>query len=254
MNANAMLSTLVVLCFIIFATTTAASQPGSRPWLAVLSYPCRRSAKTCIGVVLDDYWVLTTASCFSKCNKIETPVQLSVYVNIPSEVQGRLALSMQMGDQVNGSLVWQHPDFNSSTFANNLALVQLGCHTRSLEELRLATNCSVHGDQQIEFEGYVFAKRSAIEIKNTKADKAKCFGKEGSVTWYRLDSTLQMLMTKLRPNCMVTSICNNSEQLISVMQGSCIYVVSELLMHTSVHNHSACYAYTYLHMGMPGKQ
>ena len=219
MNAKAMLSTLAVLCFIIFAATTAASQPGSRPWLAVLSYPCRRSAKTCIEVILDDHWVLTTASCFSKCNKIETPLQLSVYINIPSEVQGRLALSMHMGDQVNGSLVWQHPDFNSSTFANNLALIQLDCRTRSLEKLSLATNCSVHDNQQIKFNGFVFAKRSAIKIKNTKADKAKCFGKEGTDTWYHLDNTLQMLTTKLRPSCMETSIYNNSEWLISVMQG-----------------------------------
>ena len=214
-----MLSTLVIFCVFICATK-AASQPSSQPWLAVMTYPCRRVIKTCIGVVLDDHWVLTTASCFSKCSRIEPPLQVSVYVNIPPAVQGRLASSVRMGSKVNGSLVWQHPDFNSSTFANNLALVQLGCHHHTLEKLSLATNCSLHGDQQIKFNGYVFAKKSVIKLRNTKTDKAKCFSKESTGTWYHLDSTLQMLTTTLKSSCMETSICSNSARLISVMQGT----------------------------------
>ena len=224
MNVKAVISTLVVLCVLICATT-AARQPRSRPWLAVLTYPCRRLTKICIGVVLDDHWVLTAASCISKCSKFTSALQLTVYVNIPQGVQGRLASSMRMGSKVNGSLVWQHPDFNSNTFANNLALVQLGCHTHSLEKLGLATNCSAHGDQQIEFDGLVFAKKSVIKIKNIKTDKAKCLAKEGTGTWYHLDSSLQMLTTTLRSSCMETAICNNSALLISVMQGSYVLVV-----------------------------
>ena len=225
MNFKAVLSTLVIVFFSIFAATTAANhdQPRSRPWLAVMTYPCRRSANnTCIGVVLNNHWVLTTASCFSKCRKAKTPLQLSIYVNIPSRAQGRLASSVRKGSKVNGSLVWQHPDFNSNTFANNLALVQLGCHTHSLEKLSLATNCSSHGNQQIKFDGYIFATRSVIKIENTKTDKTKCFAKEGTGTWYHLDSTLQMLTTTSRSSCMETSICNNSAQLISVVQGTYI--------------------------------
>ena len=219
MNVKAVLSTLVILCFVIFAAATAASRPGSRPWLAVMTYQCRRSNNTCIGVVLDNHWVLTTASCFSKCSKLEPPLQLSVYVNIPPGVQGRLASSVRMGSKVDGSLVWQHPDFNSSTFANNLALVQLGCHYRTLEKLSLATNCSSHGDRQIKFNGYVFANGLDIKVENTKTDKTNCFAKKGTGTWYHLDNTLQMLTTTSRPSCVKTSICNNSERLISVMQG-----------------------------------
>ena len=216
MNVKAVLSTLVVFCIFICATT-AMSQPSSQPWLAVMTYPCRRSTKTCVGVVLDNHWVLTTANCFSKCNMLKNPLQLSVYVNIPSEFQGRLASSIHPGSKVYGSLVWQHPDFNSSTFANNLALVQLGCHNRTLEKLSLATNCSAHVST---FDGYVFARRSAIKIKNSKTDEAKCFAKEGTGTWYHLHDTLQMLTTTLKFSCMETTICSNTEKLITFMQGA----------------------------------
>ena len=217
MKVSVMLSTSVVL--FVFICAALARQPrGSprgQPWLAVLSSTCRRRSTTdCIGVVLDNQWVLTTATCFRKC-EVEIPHQLSVYVNIPAAAQKRLATSIRLGSKVDGSLVWQHPEYNPNTFANDLALVKLACHNHTLEKLNLASNCSAH-----ESDGYVYAKNKVIKIKKAEGNGVKCFSKTGTSTWYHLASTLQMVATSSNnPDCMGTSICKHAEQLKSFMQG-----------------------------------
>ena len=211
------LSTLVVLFVFICATT--ARQPRSQPWLAVLSFTCRRSTNNCIGVVLDDQWVLTTATCFRKC-RVEIPLQVSVYVNIPPGAQRRLATSIRLGTKVNGSLVWQHPEYTPNTFANNLALVKLGCHNHTLEKLKLASNCSGTESQKMQSDGYVYAKNRVIKFKNAKGSKTECFSKLGTSTLYYLASTLEMITTTSNnSSCMDTPICKHTEQLKSFMQG-----------------------------------
>lgn len=214
MKVSVVLSTLVVL--FLFICAASARQPRSQPWLAVLSSTCRsRSTTNCIGVVLDDQWMLTTATCFRKC-EVEIPHQLSVYVNIPPAAQKRLATSIRLGTKVDGSLVWQHPEYNPNTFANNLALVKLGCHNHTLEKLNLASNCSAN-----ECDGYVYAKNNkAIKLKRVEGNEAKCYSRPGTSTWYHLASTLQMVTTSSNnPDCMETSICKHAEQLKSFMQG-----------------------------------
>ena len=217
MKVSVVLSTLVVLFVLICAAL--ARQPRNQPWLAVLSSTCRRHSTTnCIGVVLDNQWVLTAATCFWKC-EIEIPHQLSVYVNIPPAAQKRLATSIRLGNKVDGSLIWQHPEYNPNTFANNLALVKLGCHNHTLEKLNLASNCSADDSQQAD--GYVYAKNhKVIKFKKAGGNEAKCYSKPGISTWYHLASTLQVVATSSNnPDCMETLICKHAKQLKSFMQG-----------------------------------
>ena len=213
----------VVLCTLIIIASnraTAIVRRRSQPWLSALSFTCGDSTGACIGVVLDKDWILTSATCFGKC-ETEIPLQLSAYVKIPPAAQKRLASSIRLGNKVNGALVWQHPEYNSRTFANDLALVKLGCHNHTLEKLNLASNCSAEAEShQSSSDGYVYLKNKVIKFNNTDKDKAECFSRQGTNTWYYHDNTLQMVTTRLRgSNCMESSICKNAEQLKSFMQG-----------------------------------
>ena len=213
-----MFSTLVAL---LMCHSTTASQPRSQPWLAVLSFTCRDSAKNCIGVVLDNHWVLTTAACFWKC-KVNPPMQISVYVNIPPEAQKKLKSSMDKGNKVNGTLIWQHPEYNSKTFANDLALVKLGCHNHTLEKLNLLSNCSAHVSQRSNSNGYVYVKKNSIRFKKVHSkdgDVVKCFSRQGTGTLYHASALQMVATTSNNPGCTVTLICKHYEQLKSFMQG-----------------------------------
>lgn len=207
MKAAVVLSSLIVL-FTICAE--AARQPRNQPWLAVLSFTCGRSTDNCIGIVLDNHWVLTTATCFRGCK----PMHLSISINIPPGAQRRLASSIRMGNRINGSLV-------PNTFANNLAFVKLDCHNYTLETVNLPSHCSVHeGHDQIKSDGYIYRRNKAIKFRNT-GKETECFSGTGS--WYYLDSTLQMVATTSNSSsCMVTSICKHTEQIQSFMEGMAI--------------------------------
>ena len=217
MKAAVVLSSFVLI--IACHCTTVIARRHSEPWLSALSFRCG-SSKTgaCIGVVLDKNWVLTSATCFGKC-KTELPLQLNAYVKIPSAAQKRLASSIRLGNKVNGELVWQHPEYNPRTFANDLALVKLGCHNHTLEKLNLPSNCSTEEAQQTSSDGYIYLKNKVIKFNNAK-DKAECFSRQGTNAWYYQTDTLQMVTTRSRgSSCMESSICKNAEQLKSFMQG-----------------------------------
>lgn len=218
MKASVMLCALLAL---LLCDSTIADQPPSQPWLAVLSFTCRDSAKNCIGVVLDNHWVLTNAACFWKC-KVKLPLQISVYVNIPPEAQKKLKSSMDMGSKVNGTLVWQHPEYNPDTFTNDLALVNLGCHNHTLDKLNLDSNCSNHVNQQSNSDGYVYMKKNSIKFKaihDKKNSVVKCFSRQGTSTLYHTSALQVVATTSKNPGCVVTLICKHSEQLKSFMQG-----------------------------------
>lgn len=201
-----------------------ANQRYGQPWLSVLSFTCRQSTSSCVGVVLDGNWVLTTASCFWKCD-VEIPVQLSVYINIPPKAQKRIASSIVNGNKVGGTLVWQHPEYSSNTLANNLALVKLDCHNHALEKLSLASNCSADEARDSYSNGYMYAKKRSIkfrEIDDGSDEKPKCFVKRG--TWYYHATILQMISAKFdRHNCKETLICKHTSVLKSFMQGLCLH-------------------------------
>ena len=218
MKISVMFSTLVV---ILICHSTTASQRHSQPWLAVLSFTCHDSAKNCIGVVLDKHWVLTNAACFWKCN-VKLPMQMSVHVDIPPEAQKKLKSSMDKGNEVNGTLVWQHPEYNSRTFANDLALIKLGCYNHTLEKLNLASNCSVQANQYSNSDGYVYVKKNSIkfkEVHDKDSNLVKCFSRQGTGTLYHAGALKMVATTSNNPGCTVTLICKHHKQLKSFMQG-----------------------------------
>lgn len=212
MKATAVLSSVIVL----FMCGCAAA---NQPWLAVLSLDCVQSTTNCIGVVLDKHWVLTTTTCFSRCG-IKVPLRLSAFVNIPSGAQKRFTSAMRMGSRVAATLVWQHPEFNADTYANNLALVKLDCHDHALEKLNLSSDCPAHDSQLAKPDGYIYAgKTVAIKSKDTKVKKVKCLSEKSTGTWYYHADTLQVVATSHNSDCMVTSLCEHAKQLKSFMQG-----------------------------------
>ena len=190
---------------------------ANQAWLAVLSFNCNHSTTNCIGIVLDNHWVLTTATCFSKCG-IKPPVQLSAFVDIPNEAQKKLHTAMHMGNEVDATLVWQHPEFSADTYANNLALVKLGCHDYSLEKLNLAIDCSTE-NQHSGPDAYVVAKNSRTMKFSDKVQRIKCFSKTNTSTWYYRGDTLQVVATSHSSDCIMMPLCKHAAQLKSFMQG-----------------------------------
>ena len=219
---------ILILMVVSDCATAIIRARTSQPWLSVLSFPCGDSTENCIGVVLDNQWVLTTATCFRRC-KIEIPLQLSAYVNIPPAAQKRLASSIRLGNKVNGALVWQHPEYNSRTFTNDLALVKLDCHDHTLERLNLASNCSAQGSQQGSSDGYVYLRNKVINFNHANKEKAECFSRQGTGTFYYHTSTVQMVTTTARgSNCMESLICKDTEQMKSFMQGLWSIIIASL--------------------------
>ncbi len=139
---------LLIFCLLCFAGRPASeNRPliigGSnttidqQPWQVLLttnSYEADR----CGAVILSDNWVLTAAHCVE--SHVSNPGLLKIYAGVTNVQPGPTPLSG--GQIITAAQVILHPGYNSSTQANDIALV------------RLATPLTFNGDvQPIRFDG-----------------------------------------------------------------------------------------------------
>ena len=92
--------------------------PGAWPWIAALLYadePNTFYAQYCSGVLIDQRWVLTAAHCVQGMSASEIQVAVGAW-DLTSFTGGRIPVKS----------LTIHPQFNSATSYNDIALLELG--------------------------------------------------------------------------------------------------------------------------------
>ena len=176
---------VVSLIVFLLSSYTTAMVPS---WLSAVSFKCEGQSKTCAGALIDEKWILTTASCFQNCNGT-SPQDVKAFLNIPENGHKR-RISFKNDSKVSVEDVWMHPRYNPITSANNLALVKLQCHDVILKISAHAdvqnSNCSV--PMSCSTTGYLHSSKSRLRFREQhwKIDT------EGNVTLSRCSGTLGM--------------------------------------------------------------
>ena len=234
------------LVVFLLSSYTTAMIPS---WLSAVSCKCHGEGDNCAGALIDKKWIVTTASCFPKCNG-STLQCFKAFLNIPVKGKRRI----KNGTKVSVEDVWIHPRYDSITYANNLALVKLECHDfiLNIDANFTKANCSMLMDCVTQSHSGYSKKRFRSRELSWEMDS------EGNVTLSRYSIALGMdtiyycaiqpvavssnkmsECVKRRRIVLTTPICYHNEWIISVMQGKSIVVLAILLcvyVHTLKEN------------------
>jgi len=118
----------VSLVVFLLSSYTTALVPS---WLSAVSFKCKGKLQICAGALIDEQWMLTTASCFQNCYG-KFPQHFKAFLNIPERDDDAGRAALKSGFKAFGDYIQIHPNYDPISFANNLALVKLECHNLSL--------------------------------------------------------------------------------------------------------------------------
>jgi len=224
---------LVVFLLSSYTTATVTS------WLSAVSFKCKGKDDTCAGALIDEHWILTTASCFQNCNGSSLR-RFNAFLNI-SNRRTRRRGALKSGSKVSIDGVWTHPSYDATTYANNLALVKLKCHDISLDvdvDIRKA-NCSMPKDCTAQSNsGYLYTTNSA-QLRSREISwhihsdgiitLSRCSVVVGTDTIYYCANKPVAVSSDKPSQCakqkqMVSAIliCRHNEWITSVIQGKII--------------------------------
>ena len=224
------------LVVFLLSSYTTAMIPS---WLSAVSFKCHGEGDNCAGALIDKQWIVTTASCFPKCNG-STLQRFKAFLNIPVKGKGRI----KNGTKVSVEDVWIHPRYDSITYANNLALVKLECHDLilNIDANFTKANCSMLVDCVTKnHSGYLHSSKKRFRSRELSWE----MDSEGNVTLSRCSIGLGMdtiyycankpvaVSSNKMSECVkrrrivpTTPICYHNEWIISVMQGKSIVVLA----------------------------
>ncbi|XP_065902163.1 uncharacterized protein [Dysidea avara] len=216
------------LVVFLLSSYTTAMIPS---WLSAVSFKCHGEGDNCAGALIDKQWIVTTASCFQKCNG-STLQRFKAFLNIPVKEKRRI----KNGTKVSVEDVWIHPRYDSITYANNLALVKLECHDLilNIDANFTKANCSMLVDYVTQnHSGYLHSSKKRFRSRELSWE----MDSEGNVTLSRCSIGLGMdtiyycankpvaVSSNKMSECVkrrrivpTTPICYHNEWIISVMQ------------------------------------
>jgi len=168
------------LVVLLLSSYTTAMVPS---WLSAVSFKCHGEDGNCVGIVIGRQWILTTASCFQKCNGSSLQ-RFRAFLNIPDRRK-----RVKSGTKISIENVWMHPSYDSITFANNLALVKLKCHDINVNVNFMKTNCSIPMDCSTQNQsGYLHSSKKRLRYRELSWE----IDVEGNVTLLRCSIGLGM--------------------------------------------------------------
>ena len=170
-------------------------------WLAKVKVKCDDTIHTCLGAIIEDNCLVTTASCVNKCDDSIRIIKISVsdYSTNGSKL---------FGEKVKATEVTIHPEYTSSE-SHDLALVKFKCPDFPLAKVSLNNSCSQDHDFSVIHFNKTTGSFSSYEARSGK--KKKC--KQAYENW---DDSQHV--------CILASSCSNkSESLITDDHHSVLY-------------------------------
>jgi len=205
-----------VYCRIVFKTTqifcgslvvfllSSYSTAMVPSWLSAVSFKCKGESGICVGIVMDKEWILTTASCLQKCSGDSLP-HFKAFLNIPEKGKNR-RVSLKSHSQVSVEDVWLHPNYDSITFGNNLALVKLKCH-----DINVKNNCSMPTECSSQsHSGYLHSSKQHLRSRVLSFE----MDSEGNVTPSRCSIGLGMDTIYFCANQLIAVSCDKMNECV----------------------------------------
>ena len=195
----------LVLVISSLAGMALAEEQHAPFWLAKVKVKCEDTTYNCLGAVIDDKFLLTTASCVNKCN--DSVRVIKVLVSKYTTNGGK-----QFGKKVKVTKIIIHPQYNLSETQkiHDLALVKFKCPKFQLAKVSLNDSYTNSGSLSVINLNKTSGIYSTYEA-NVADRKKKC--KRAYKYW---DDSQQV--------CIVASSCSDkSESLITDVQHSVLY-------------------------------
>ena len=128
-----------ILAFLLTSLTGMALTEGQQApfWLAKVKVKCEDAVHNCLGAIIEDQFLITTASCVTKCDDSERVIKISVSEYSAND-------DKQFGRRVKATEVTVHPEYSLSETQNlhDIALVKFRCPNFELSKVSLNDSCS----------------------------------------------------------------------------------------------------------------
>ncbi|KAF7265675.1 hypothetical protein GWI33_020759 [Rhynchophorus ferrugineus] len=123
-------------------------EPHSRPWIAMVSASISLlEYQYCAGILISLNYILTVASCFHTDSKYVQIHSLGTYLGVYN--WDTLEGFVQMSGTIPINKVYQHENFNATTFENDIAIIELDIPARPIKGLVEIANLATEEDVQL---------------------------------------------------------------------------------------------------------
>ena len=160
--AGVYISTLLLLS-LGMSYVLAYSYPS---YVVMVTIRCNRQTDRCLGAVVAGDHVVTAARCFNKCTN---PI-VRVFTGLGRSSRNRVTL----GDRMRQAEVTIHPDYNSSSNLNDIALIKVNCLSSNIVKLQTVDRCSLFNSATEYSFVDLLNQRTLLEYNVTRARKRDC--------------------------------------------------------------------------------
>ena len=154
---------LLAIIIISLAGLALSQQQLQQPfWLAKIKVKCEDKVHQCLGAIITDNCLVTTASCINKCNNSTRTIRILV-----TESKGKTLF----GRRVKASEIIIHPELNTTGKMHDIALVKFKCPEFEIDKISLNDNCT---DDNVKLSVNVMTNDKFLTYQATTEKKRNC--------------------------------------------------------------------------------